>query len=100
MTTEWKENLVLALEQIVFTFVFGFWIWLLPFLQHWIVYVLWSPGMGVLHGWAVCKVREPATFNVRISIGRGVLVGVTHFIATTVAWIVIAKVLPPALRHR
>jgi hypothetical protein len=91
-----NDVLLLICEKIVFAIIGGFLLWLMPALQHWLVYLVWSPVMSVAFAWAYSCVLDIASENPqwKPAIGRGLIIGITHLIATSVVWALVKTAIP------
>lgn len=68
----------------------------IPFLQHWIFYVLWGPVYALVEVWfnSQTTVRDRKTGkNVAgpPDLVGGLIVGLTHFVAVTIVWYAVSR---------
>lgn len=88
-----KEIALLAAQKIVFAIVAGVAVWLVPLLQHWLVYVVWGPVLGCVFIWAYWECRDVSSEKAewRSTPMAAIIVGGTHIVAVSLVWLLITK---------
>ena len=80
-------------QKLVLAVAVGIGLWLIPPLQHWLVYLVWSPILGIVFVWAYSEYRDVAVEEPhwRFDVRRGLVIGLTHIISSTGVWIVVTR---------
>lgn len=94
VTNRERDIPILVFGETVFAVVGGLVLWLVPFLQHWLLYVAWGPCLAVVTVWAYSSDRDMTSGVARPAIARGLIVGIAHLIAVSSVWWLVTEVLP------
>ena len=88
-----NEIALLAAQKIVFAIVAGVAVWLVPVLQHWLVYFAWGPVLGCVFIWAYWKSQDLSGEKVefRSTPVAAIIVGGAHIVAVSIVWLLITK---------
>ncbi|WP_395752579.1 hypothetical protein [Prosthecobacter sp.] len=91
----WKDlfdgDLILgALEKVALAVAGGFAIAFIPFLRHWLVYLLWGPCLAIVFVWLYSAPShydaESEDAESSVDLKKGLVVGLAHLLAVSLVW--------------
>jgi hypothetical protein len=91
MSDNMKHSLLMAGQMAAYAVAGGIVIHILPFLQHWAVYVVWGPILGGVLVWACSFDRDVRTDEWKRDFLGALIVGITHLVAVTAVWSAVTK---------
>jgi hypothetical protein len=91
MSDNTKHSLLMAGQMAALAVLGGIVIRIIPFLQHWAIYVAWGPILGSVLVWACSFDRDERTDEWNREWLGAMIVGFTHLAAVTGVWLAVTK---------